>query len=503
MASFTQTQTRDVANARQDAMPGGLSHLLVALLSALMVWSVPYLVPGLEEYRPVTNESGVSIWSFFRTDPEELMVAEANPATAFQGSLHPGEQGLLAAVKDPAGGEQLGGGAAPARAEEVAARPLIASGPGQLKIQIPAADYEKVKVPIDDPHGAMGPFYQALARTARHEAGALTRISHWGDSAIATDKITAVTRVMLQQRFGDGGHGFILVSPPTRWYSHAGVARRHDGWRHLRVTHGNARDGRYGLGGVRAVGGSGSSATMATLKSREVGRAVSRFEIFYLKGPRQGELALRVDRQPTEIVSARADQWQDATHTIKVPDAPHRLTLKVRRGKVGIYGVVLEREGPGVVYDNLGLIGCFGERMLNDDPGHFKTQLGFRKPDLMILMYGGNTLAYPHWKGETYKESFARVIQRFREARPEASCLVVSPLDHGKRIKGKIRSLPRLREMVALQRQVTLDQKCAFFSIFDAMGGRAPWAAGPRCAPGWCCTTSRTRPVTDRGSSAG
>ncbi len=482
MASFTQIQTRDLATIAPKVVPSGLAHLSVVLFTALVVWSVPYLVPGLEDFQPLTKEAGTSLWAFFHTDPAELMVAEANPETSYQASLQQREQGLLAFAKNPAGQKVPQSVNAPPTLKAQVG-PLLARRPGALKIKIPKADYENLKVPIEDPGGVMRPFYEALARTARRQPGALTRISHWGDSAIATDKITAVTRVLMQKRFGDAGHGFILISPPTKWYSHAGVARRHEGWKHLRITHDNARDGRYGLGGVRAIGNTKSFASMATLKSRKVGRAVSRFEVYYLKGPRQGKLALRVDGKAPQIISARADTWQDAVHRIKVPDAPHRLSIKVRRGPVSVYGVVLERDVPGVVYDNLGLIGCFGRRMLNANPDHFKDQVSFRKPDLMVLMYGGNTLGLPHWRASRYKKSFTKVVQRFKEARPAASCLVLSPLDHGKRIKGKVGSLPRLREMVELQRRVALDQGCAFFSIFDAMGGEGTMGRWAKTRP--------------------
>ena len=42
----------------------------------------------------------------------------------------------------------------------------------------------------------------------------------------------------------------------------------------------------------------------------------------------------------------------DAFETIEVPDGEHELSLRIRGGSPILYGMVLERDGPGVVYDS-------------------------------------------------------------------------------------------------------------------------------------------------------
>src|SRR5215204_271690 len=64
---------------------------------------------------------------------------------------------------------------------------------------------------IDDPSNSMEAFNAALARSEGKEKGAITRITHYGDSPITNDGITGTTRQLLQERFGDSGHGFILI----------------------------------------------------------------------------------------------------------------------------------------------------------------------------------------------------------------------------------------------------------------------------------------------------
>jgi lysophospholipase L1-like esterase len=430
------------------------------------VSSLPYLVPGLERYRPWTSADGLPFSGLFKTDSAGPMVAEASGGESQRNAVTKREHNLLTLLENhPA---VVGAGPLLAhRSEDPQTTP---------KIEIPEEVYRDVKVRIEDPRKTMKAFYRALARTARRERGAVTRISHWGDSATAPDKITAVTRALMQKQFGDAGHGFILAAPPTKWYWHAGVVRRHANWKVRRITHRNSRDGRYGLGGVRAVG-TGSeeapaSSYFANLRSRKTGRATSRFDVYYLKGPGQGKLALRVDHKRPKVFSAAAKRWEDAVHSVQVPDGPHRFKVEARGDRpVSVYGVVMERDGPGVVYDNLGLTGYFASRVVNASPKHFKKQLEFRSPDLMVLMFGGNTLGFAHWTTKRFRRQFSAVVKLFRESRPEAPCLVLSPLDHGERVRGKVRTDPRLKDMIAIQREAALAGGCAFYSIFDAMGG--------------------------------
>jgi lysophospholipase L1-like esterase len=470
MATFREVQTRDTLNTPRAAdAPSGTSSLLLALCAALVVCCLPYLVPGLESLRAWTPQDGVPFAGFFRTDRSGPLVGEASGGLTHQQSMSRRERDVMSLLEEqptaslvqPAAGSGGSGGGK-----------LLASA-GPPKIHIPEKLYKDAEVLIDDPHDAMEPFYRALARTARKEAGAITRIAHWGDSAVAPDDMCSVTRTLLQKQFGDAGHGFILVAPATRWYHHHWIYHRSSDWRKLRITHRHAKDGRYGFGGVRAVGNSRSRLRVGTSRRGPIGHKVSRFDVLFLKGPRQGRLVLTVDRdkKKRQQVNAASETWQDAVHTVRVPDGPHELQVRIKGGPVSVYGVALERDGPGVVYDNVGLVGAFGSRMLNAATEHWKNQLATRRPDLMILMFGGNTLSYPYWRPDRYRKSFDKVVRRFRTSRPGAACLVMTPVDHGEHHRNRVRTKPRLLEMVAIQRKVALQNKCAFYSLFDAMGG--------------------------------
>ncbi|HYO90687.1 MAG TPA: hypothetical protein VEQ40_03595, partial [Pyrinomonadaceae bacterium] len=105
--------------------------------------------------------------------------------------------------------------------------------------------------PIEDPARALDAFFAHLARTESKQPGAVTRITHYGDSPITNDGITSTVRRIMQERFGDAGHGFILMDKPWAWYGHQGITFTSGGdWDNDPMIGGKLNDGEFGLGGV-------------------------------------------------------------------------------------------------------------------------------------------------------------------------------------------------------------------------------------------------------------
>src|SRR5258708_36275390 len=69
-------------------------------------------------------------------------------------------------------------------------------------------------------------------------------------------------RAMLQQRFGDAGHGFVLIAKPWAWYGHRGIGLKAKGWHIEAASQSRARDGLHGLGGVSLTGGTSAWSTI-------------------------------------------------------------------------------------------------------------------------------------------------------------------------------------------------------------------------------------------------
>lgn len=341
--------------------------------------------------------------------------------------------------------------------------------------------------PIEDPAHAMDKFYAALARTDAKQAGAITRVTHYGDSPITNDGITATVRRLLQTRFGDAGHGFILMDRPWAWYGHQAITYASGGgWDNNPMMGGKTGDGMFGLGGVWfTASGAGKYARFGPATEGETGKNFSRMDVYYLQQPGGGQLSLSVNGGNAQTVSTAGASVRSAFSEIKAPQAgANTFEVRTAGGDVRLFGAVLENDGPGVVYDSLGVNGAYAgllATVMNEE--HWREQLQHRKPDLVVINYGTNESQYASADQlERYEKDLREVIRRVRSALPDASILILSPMDRGQRAAGgKIITKPSIPMIVDMQRRVALDTGCAFFNTFKAMGGEgtmAKWAAG-------------------------
>ena len=104
-------------------------------------------------------------------------------------------------------------------------------------------------------------FYSALALTEQKQPGAITRISHFGDSPISGDLISGEARTLMQDKFGDSGHGFILVSKPWDFYYHENVLMEGKGWKVNSPVLPGGGGGDFGLGGASFTADSSSASS--------------------------------------------------------------------------------------------------------------------------------------------------------------------------------------------------------------------------------------------------
>lgn len=341
--------------------------------------------------------------------------------------------------------------------------------------------------PIEDPARALDPFFAELARTEAKQPGAITRITHYGDSPITNDGITSTVRRIMQEHYGDAGHGFILMDRPWAWYGHQAITFTSGGdWDNNPMMGAKENDGEFGLGGVSfRANGPGRYARFAPASEGETGKNFSRMEVYYLQQPGGGQFSVDVNGNDARTVSTSADAATSGFFEIKAAgNGQNTFNVKSLSGNVRLFGAVLENEGPGVVYDSLGVNGAYAGLLATAmNPEHWAQQLQHRNPNLVIINYGTNESQYASDdQMERYDKDLREVIRRVRVALPNVSILIVTPMDRGKRVAGgKIITMPSIPKIVEMQRRVALETGCAFFNTFAAMGGdgtMAKWAEG-------------------------
>jgi lysophospholipase L1-like esterase len=345
---------------------------------------------------------------------------------------------------------------------------------GRLEVRAPSN--------LIDPTHSLDHFYAALLK------GGTTRILHYGDSPTTGDLITADARAMLQKQFGDGGVGFILIARPWAWYTHRGVEMDASGWRIDVALVPQLKDGMHGLGGVSFIGSAGASAHWR-LKTRQ-----DIIEVAYLSQSDGGAFAVDADDTELGVVETAPNATKDTapesapepaalTKTpgyaaFEIPGGATKFTVRVTRGTVRLYGVELRGHSNGVIYSSLGINGAnvtVLSHLINGS--HWTAELRHYKPSLVIVNYGTNESGYPKFVDTSWPHELREVVRRLHVALPDASVLLMSPMDRGeKNAAGEIATMQALPRLVGIESKVAAETGTAFFNTFAAMGGAGTMA---------------------------
>lgn len=361
-----------------------------------------------------------------------------------------------------------------------------------------AEERESVLVAIENPDG-LAHYFLRLTLAELGEPGVIARAAHIGDSVLGDDGLSFAIRKRLQLRFGDAGHGFHVLAPFNTGYLHRGVKGSfHGSWqKRCEILFRCEKDGRYGLGGTSSRAWSGAFSRFATMKEG-IGSRASRFELWYARMPDGGQARVKVDGAPVLYVQSQGED-EDVREIIEVSDDYHEFEVEtLGGGTFRGYGVVLERSGPGVTWDGLSTIGAFTSRFDAQNADHIAGQVRDRALDLIVFLMGGNDVQREasDLKNtmEPFENDLTRVVRKYRAGRPQASCLIMSPGDHGVRSGGgAVKSRPIMPRITEAARHVAFTEGCAFFDTLAAMGGpgavarwvaeRPPWMSGDLAHP--------------------
>ena len=450
---------------------GTFRQIVTAMLTVVMAIGLTYVVPRWHWARPWTPDMDyVPFWNLIGRE----LLGEGEAAEQVNVEL--------AQVQELARVEVEAEDKAEAFVDRAVRTPVEVGERLPAYVDHPE-DTERVELALENVE-TLDSFYAALAASELGYAGAITRVMHYGDSAIGNDGIPGAIRMKMQARFGDSGHGFHLLGQPNASYRHQGVRfGEKSPWNHCFIIFGcREKDGHYGLGGTTFESVGGAEIELSTANKGAMGRKASHFEVWYAGMPKGGNLKVQLDAQEPVVLATAAEQLEDRWYEVDAEDGEHSLTVRAAGGgKVRAYGVVMERATPGVVWDEMSQIGALTRRMSNFDAEHLHSQIRRRDPDLVVFMFGGNDMNTQGTMAK-YREEFTEVIRLFRGAKP-LPCLVMAPLDHGERDGARIVTRPIVSKIVNAQREVAKAEGCAFFDTFAAMGGDGSMGRWVRSSP--------------------
>jgi lysophospholipase L1-like esterase len=321
-----------------------------------------------------------------------------------------------------------------------------------------------IQIPVESA-AALVPFFEQLYR---HQTGAMAgalHILHYGDSHTAADEWTGDLRERFQEKFGDGGAGYSLAGRPYRGYRREDVRSGSTrGW-HADGLVGKPGDGVYGLGGISMSAKAPHEAVFLLADAQE-------FELFYLQQPGGGALRIFDNGTPVDRISTNGEMAPAYYRYDADLGGTHRFEIEtVEHAPVRLFGWVAENT-TGVTYETLGINGAQASMVLDWNEEVLRSNIERRDPALIVLSYGTNEAGRKDWTLETYRETFARLIQRFRAADPTATILVTAPPDRYLRTRKGWVVMDNVDMIVEAERQAAAAEGCAFWDLRAKMGGK-------------------------------
>ncbi|AGC49062.1 hypothetical protein MYSTI_07790 [Myxococcus stipitatus DSM 14675] len=318
---------------------------------------------------------------------------------------------------------------------------------------------------------ALAPFFESLDAMSAGTASTPTVIEAFGNSLIAGDRIVDILREDLGAGFGVAGRGVLLVDRMAPYGGRGRTGYSRSGWQPRTLGELRKPPHPFGITGVYHV------ATTAQARSRFKLEGEPHGTLWWLDVPHAGALTVRSG----DAVLARTEPLGSglSKSTRFVVPAGATVVDVVAEGKGAVVqGVVLQQARPGIVLDMLGVPSADASLYARLEDGALRSQLAEREPRLLVFFLGGNESKRLEWKRtdlKTLRADLGTLLRRARAAAPSSACLVVGPMDAVRDAKDRGKALtqrPFLEAVVSAEREVSLAEGCAFFNLYEAMGGK-------------------------------
>ena len=308
------------------------------------------------------------------------------------------------------------------------------------------------------------------------DSGRTVRILHYGDSQLEMDRISAVLRQDLQERFGGSGPGMVpmIQRIPTVSLSQSASGNL---TRYAMVGDSltkKASHKRYGpLTQFTEVSGNGTFTFNRTKNrySQELVKSVSNISVLLGQNSAGFGMTLKCDTLPERKAVLDSAKEGVSMVSFEMPCDVERGTLKFS-GNAEIYGIVLDGKG-GVAVDNVALRGCAGFIFSSINRRVMKESFARTDTRLIILQFGGNAMP-----GIASKKAISNYVRKivmqfdyFKEVAPEARLMFIGPADMCKSVDGNLITWPLLAQLNDSLKVNSLKNGVAYWDTFSVMGG--------------------------------
>lgn len=331
-----------------------------------------------------------------------------------------------------------------------------------------------VDVANTDTRAYLAAFYAALDSVSTMPV----RIVHYGDSQIEEDRITNILREQWQKAYGGGGVGLIPLHQtiPTRTIRQQltmnGLVQSTQGGPKRYLVYG-PRSMRLDGDDYGVMGQVAHMDSSLVPGSQDLVVRVEPIDKSRLPHHHFSRLRLLSDSISGYVVAQDSHIALSPDSLITLPDSTTRCEIHLQ-GQGPVYGISLETP-VGVIVDNIPMRGCSGNIFTRIDSVQLRDFYRDTNTRLIILQFGGNMIPQtenPSTISGYVRSTLRQQVRYLRACAPEASILFIGPSDMSTRIDGEMTTYPLVPYMDRLLRKMAAEEQIAYWSMYDAMGGK-------------------------------
>jgi hypothetical protein len=137
---------------------------------------------------------------------------------------------------------------------------------------------------------------------------------------------------------------------------------------------------------------------------------------------------------------------------------------------LAVYGVSFEGN-TGITLDNFSMRGNSGIGLSSVKEDMYRNFDELHHYDLVVMQYGLNVASEKAKNYDWYVRSMKQTIAMIKRAFPHSAILLVGVSDRAAKVNGELQTMPMLKELIDVQRQMAADNGICFWDMFEAMGG--------------------------------
>ncbi|WP_051919508.1 GDSL-type esterase/lipase family protein [Basilea psittacipulmonis] len=294
------------------------------------------------------------------------------------------------------------------------------------------------------------------------------RIIQLGDSHTAADFFTDAVRKTLQQRYGNGGIGWVYPSKVSAQRIAAVQYSGAENWHILSSRKDETHS--FPMGGILAHPQAGQ-ASIIQLNDEHETQQIQDVSINVRPIDMRHRLVVKdADGQTAYLkVNTKNHLWQTLKLKAKFPI---EISTESATDLLEIGFINIEHSQHGVVLSPMGINGA----QLSDVfkwRDNWYNDLIKAQPDLIILAFGTNEAVNKNLGMEKTEILWSRVIQQMKERLPDTAILIIGAPESLSKIYGNCgRRMPSLNNVQAMQLRLAKKHHLLYWSWQSAMGGK-------------------------------